>query len=178
MLSRGKGNKSITKSRRFGVLSFLPSLENSELTAFIDFLCRNFHYEKTLTVREVDIESVVPLARQLGLLNIVSDIFKQVRTKLSPFVVKVGVILLRLISDAQWLMTYKKSLLSEKVASSLREIRNRGINTFALLCEISEDLSLEPFIPFIYEAIILPRLPFLLQDNFQHPSGLITATFI
>eukprot|EP00122_Pirum_gemmata_P007980 Pgem_evm1s7342 len=81
------------------------------------------------------------------------------RTALQPFADTLCRIIIKLTVDAEYLLHQHRDDIDAKYLNSLREIRTRGINSFAVICNIFQDQHQ-------FEKL-------LCQENLQHTSGLI-----
>eukprot|EP00124_Ichthyophonus_hoferi_P003712 Ihof_evm2s341 gene=Ihof_evmTU2s341 len=179
MMSRkGAGsNKNSVHTRRATALGFMAGCNTDDLKVFIDFISEPFISLTTLddwqASEGVDLTGVIPLAKQLGFLNLLPDLLKQLRFLLLPFLPSLMSIAVRITADAVWLLENQRTAVNPKLIGQLRNIRMQGMKSLATVFNIMPDVDFTSIMQHVVDSIVSPRIQRLASESLQHSSGLL-----
>ncbi|KNC86202.1 hypothetical protein SARC_01639 [Sphaeroforma arctica JP610] len=199
MRRKGSGtSKNSLHVRRHVVLNFLAGLEVSELKVFIDFMHSRFGEsfvkgrEGTRTIEDFDATKCVPLSAQEGYLHLVTDVMKQLRSRIIPYLGLMESVMVRIAGNASILLEANRAdsmdldadddrasssgVFHPRFSSSLKTLRGNAVkaleSAFVLFPTEHEDIHSKIYNE-LFTSIILPRVPRLAAESLQHSSGLV-----
>ncbi|KAJ3120160.1 U3 snoRNP protein [Nowakowskiella sp. JEL0407] len=207
---RGSGAKSGLHARRAAVFAFLRGVQEDERKYIVELMIEPFSkviteakkLETERRTKEFEVEKEVckflpQSSQQLGFLNVLNDLLKQLKSLIVPQLSDIMRILLYVGANSESIILEKSSAStkdgkeedegeeSEDAEVDLSETSDQGvgiqrsirllvIRRLTQIFEIDLTFDFTPYVTAIYRALILSRLEKLDVENTQAPSALLT----
>ncbi|CAI2171430.1 13286_t:CDS:10 [Funneliformis geosporum] len=199
MISR-KGKSSASsgmRARRVAVLAALANCMESELGSFVDLLLEPFTIVRNKPgvvddefkfVPNLDVGKFVTYRKQLGYLNFLEDVLKQLGSYLLPFIPDMFKVVIYIVHDSQRKLVPQDEVQSvekpdddiemniEEVQESsqkLKVIRQLGLKRIASFFKIRAFFDYKPYVNAMFESFISVRISKLDTESTQAPSVLM-----
>ncbi|OUM64553.1 hypothetical protein PIROE2DRAFT_66197 [Piromyces sp. E2] len=185
-------SRSGAKARRTAIFAWLAGCETEDIQYMIDLMLRPFENikssqgvvndEDTMDIDQKESENEsfifeIPVKRQLGLLSVLEDFIKQLRIKLDPVVAQLLNVVLKLIYQAEYLITTNgnddiHSIIGDSndenlTVAKLRDVRQQGLRRLCQLFSINLKFDFTSYMPEFFKRIISPRVPKFSIENTQ-----------
>ncbi|CAG8576266.1 3030_t:CDS:10 [Funneliformis caledonium] len=204
MISR-KGKSSASsgmRARRVAVLAALTNCLESELGSFVDLLLEPFTIIRNKPgvidnefkfVSDLDVGKFVTYRKQLGYLNFLEDILKQLGSYLLPFIPDMFKVVIYIVHDAQRKLMPQDEVQSDTLnfhekpdddikmdidevqegSQKVKVIRQLGLKRIAGFFKIRAFFDYQPYVNAMFESFISVRIPKLDTESTQAPSVLM-----
>ena len=174
-----RNSKAIVKSRRMAVFSFMGTLNDDERSEMVELMLEPFKHilngsidEEFKVTEGLRCNTLAPLKKQIGFLNVVEDFIKQLRTMILPCMPKLVETIIHLLHYSELLAEEDKEV-DGFVLSQARQVRSFCIKRLTLVFSIDVDFDFSPYISQIFKSFIDSRISRLDTENTQAPSGLL-----
>lgn len=212
---KGKGAaKGNMGNRRKAVLGAVACCEEHEIRYFIDLMLEPFKPLLELPdskssnkgfefISEVDPSSYVTYRKQLGFLNILDDILKQLSSNILPAlpdILKVTLYLIHHASNKAVAPSSESTAMdvdlklgdeteetedidgfqpedAQYQSRNSREVRLLGIKRLVTMFNLNGSFEFDKYLPAMFSSFISPRLPKFALENTQSPSSLLELFF-
>ncbi|CAJ0643974.1 14581_t:CDS:10 [Entrophospora sp. SA101] len=154
-------------ARRVAVLSALINCQESELRFLIDLLLEPF--------TDLDLGRHVPFRKQIGYLQFLDDILKQLGSYLLPFISDMFKVVLYIIHDSQKFLNTNESYqdINNNQVQKYKALRQQGIKRITGFFKLHVSFNYQIFLNAMFEDFINSRIPKLNVESTQAPSALM-----
>eukprot|EP01135_Chromosphaera_perkinsii_P004611 Nk52_evm4s292 gene=Nk52_evmTU4s292 len=190
-MTRRKGNSSARnslKTKRQFILAFLSGLRSEELTVLFDIISTPFRpygpllangcvEMKYLSCRAIDIENVIPLKKQLGFLNVLEDLVKQLGVLIKPYIHQFVSYIVLMVKDTEILLG-EKDALDAKFVAAIKDIRLTSLKRLCTIFEVYPNVDYSALIEPLFCVAINDRLAKIGDESLQSSSGLVELFYV
>ncbi|CAG8452160.1 712_t:CDS:2 [Ambispora gerdemannii] len=170
------------KTRRTAVLAALNNCHKYELNILIDLVLQPFAEVRKIPgvvkkqfsfIEDFDISKFVSSKKQMGYLNMLDDLLRQLGAHISLFIPDLFKILLYIVHDAQKKLAADMDPDRMHIINSLKSIRQLGFKRMIQFFELPGFFDYTPYMKAMFDSFISPKIPKWEIENTQAPSALM-----
>lgn len=172
----GNSGKSSLSTRRNIIMQFLSNCADTEIKTFIDLIMKPFLIRQELIITDkdasIDLSSIVPMRKQTGFLNMLSNVVSRLTKIISPYFHVLFSTLLKLIWECSMCLKDKKDMIKPSVIGRLKDTRHLGMMKLVEIFNLLPEFGYQHYIEEIFAAAVWPQLNQMVSDSVQNATPL------
>ncbi|XP_065645061.1 small subunit processome component 20 homolog isoform X3 [Hydra vulgaris] len=178
----GLGASGKSKSaRRNVIMQFLSNCSKSEIQTFIDIIMEPFKQYQEFDIAncvELDISSVIPLRRQAGFLNMLSDVVNRLDKLAKPFLPLLFDNLLSIIWMSCTCLNVYKDQIDPSYLGRIKSLRHGGTTKLLEIFKRLVDFQYDEYLEKIFSGVIWPQISLLSIECTQNVTPLFRLIMV
>ena len=170
----GTRGKSGSSARRSLVLRFLNSCHGDEMKVFIDLISHGFKeiYEERDSPMVISLSKVVPLRKQLGFLNMFSQLIDVLGAQASQYLPRLLAILFYCLGICKDSLEQRDKV-DPRFLSNLRAVRQLGIKSLTDFFKRFPGYDFSSILDKVFVLAVAPQIAKLHFESLQSPTSLL-----